>query len=693
MPIQVQGPDGQQFEFPDGTDQNVMRSAMQKHYGAPKRQANANGVDPMFANAQAGSLIGTNMTPQEARGRNVRGFTPMLSPQDRADAFAYDRYQERVDRAKLHSGLGAIGDGISGAYHAVTGAVDGIGDIASQGYNALTGNSGRSLSSLVAGAGPSRAQLREQDYRSQMGGSTAAKVGDLAGNVALFAAPASKIAKIGGIGQLAANAGLGGVQGALAPTVEGESRLSNVELGALLGAGGDLAIRAPVYASKVVGSMLAPLTKGGQQRIAARAIRSAATDANSLGRITQSQVPGVQRTLAETSLDPGIAQLQRQFPEEMASVYAANNVKRADAIRQAFHGADDAAISGIESARDAEASRVLGGLKSVVNPAPPPAPVNHFGSLGGTVAAPIAPPSVISLDSVKGLLSGQIDQQVGRPAVQSTLGYVRDLMSKPVQSAEQAYNIRKTIGDLMEGKIGGDLASSKVARSQLIEARDALDAEMGKAFPEWGNYLKNYRAASTKADQARVGQTLLNRAAPVADATTGERTLTPAALSRAANDPDALVRAATGFDKATASGTLTPNQLGLLGALGDDAASMNVVNNLGRAVGSNTKQNLATGNMLNTALGNGKLASLITGLQPVQRLTSPLEKLIYTPLGAPEQIKSTIAEMLANPAQAQAVMSRLDSPTRAAVERWIYQSGAGAALAGHVLTQGASTSP
>lgn len=41
MPIQVQGPDGQMLEFPDGTDRDTMRAAMAKRYGGPSQQAQA----------------------------------------------------------------------------------------------------------------------------------------------------------------------------------------------------------------------------------------------------------------------------------------------------------------------------------------------------------------------------------------------------------------------------------------------------------------------------------------------------------------------------------------------------------------------------------------------------------------------------------------------------------------------------
>src|SRR5690606_5859181 len=36
MPIQVAGPDGQLYEFPDGTSRETMRAAMAKRYAAPK---------------------------------------------------------------------------------------------------------------------------------------------------------------------------------------------------------------------------------------------------------------------------------------------------------------------------------------------------------------------------------------------------------------------------------------------------------------------------------------------------------------------------------------------------------------------------------------------------------------------------------------------------------------------------------
>lgn len=482
--------------------------------------------------------------------------------------------------------------------------------------------------------------------------------GNVAGEIGLLAVPGGAIAKAAKGAKYAktaivgGNALLGAAYSGAKGVHDGETRGGNAAIGGLAGLAGGTAGVGLSYGAKAVGGVAAPIFKRGQENIAARAIRAAATNPNALQNTSRSAIPGVQRTLAETSLDPGVAGLQRQFQTQLSPIYDANNAARAQAIRGAFHGADDVAISGIESARNSEASRVLSGLQ-------------------GAGAPDLAP--------VHSRLGALIDEQAGRPAVQSTLSYVQNLVKDPVRNANQAYNVRKTIGDLMEGKIGGDQASSKVARRELIEARDLLDTKMSEAFPEWGTYLPNYRAASQQADQARVGQYILGKAGQVENAVTGERSLTPNLLARIANDPDSAVRAATGFNRGTAAGTLTQPQRGLLGALGDEASSMNALQ-AGRATGSDTAQNLASRNLLAGVLGP-RFGNAVAGLRPVQAGLTTLEK-AYGVLGAPKAIEATIVEMLANPQQAQAVMARLDAPTRQAVERWIAQSGATAGLLG-----------
>lgn len=73
MPIQVQGPDGQLLEFPDGTDRETMKSAMQKRYGQPQRAAAeqpspADPTDGMSGFQKAAAGFGKSLSDS---GRNL----------------------------------------------------------------------------------------------------------------------------------------------------------------------------------------------------------------------------------------------------------------------------------------------------------------------------------------------------------------------------------------------------------------------------------------------------------------------------------------------------------------------------------------------------------------------------------------------------------------------------------------------
>jgi len=57
MPIQVQGPDGQMLEFPDGTPRETMKAAMAKRYGAPKSAAQPQQPEQAADPSEGGSTL------------------------------------------------------------------------------------------------------------------------------------------------------------------------------------------------------------------------------------------------------------------------------------------------------------------------------------------------------------------------------------------------------------------------------------------------------------------------------------------------------------------------------------------------------------------------------------------------------------------------------------------------------------
>lgn len=479
---------------------------------------------------------------------------------------------------------------------------------------------------------------------------------------------------------IAGNALQGGVIGAAQPVAEEGERGRQTLIGTAAGGAGAAIPQAVGGVIRTARAALQPFTQRGQEQIVADLIQRTATQPARLSTPTPSQVEGVRLNLAEETRDPGIAQLARQFPVQLADQAAANNAARVQAVRNTFRGADQPSIDAIEAARDDAADAALARLPSITNPTPEAPAFNAFGSIG--VAAPVKTPlpQAVDLGPVARSLSSMADAARKRPAVQTPLNYVRDLLREPVRNAEEAYDVRKTIGDLMEGRIAGDLASSKVARAQLMQAREILDRQMEKAFPEWGRYLTGYREASRAADQARVGMRFLEGSgAPRGTDASGDVVLSPAALM-AGRNADRLTQAATRFPRAQAAEALTPEQNQLLGNLARDADAMRAAQQAGRGPGSDTAQNLATQNVLRSLAGDNKLVGAALMSQPAKRMAGLAER-TYSLFGVPDRLQTVLVDALANPQQARALLARLPQQDRLLITQALARiGGTGGAL-------------
>lgn len=437
------------------------------------------------------------------------------------------------------------------------------------------------------------------------------------------------------------NAVQGGILGLIQPVGTDDSRLANAAIGTAAGGVGAAVPQLIGSGLRAGRAVIDPITRSGQERIVAQALQRSATDPARLAVPAASAIPGVTRTLAEETADPGIGLLQRQFTTQLADQAAGNNAARAQAIRQTFEGADDASIASIRAGRDAQAGQVLGGLS-------------------GAAAPDMAP--------FRQAIESGISANQGNPAAQKALQEVLSEIPE-VTTAEQAYNVRKYIDFLLSKQ--SDKPAAKAASRELQQAKGVLDQEMTKVFPAWGQYLQDYVAQSRRMDQAKVGQTLLGMARQSADPNTTERALGANAMSRAANDPGALVRSATRFNKAGES-ALTQEQSALLRMLGDDASRMDFAATGGRAAGSDTAQNMATRNILSTLAGGNRLASMALQSQPAQRVAALGEK-TYGLLGVPDRLQSVMVEALSDPARAREILGRLPSPDRSLVERALTQ--------------------
>lgn len=548
---------------------------------------------------------------------------------------------------------------------------------------------GRGISQLFGGMSPEEvAETRRLD--EALMGTTGGFSGNVVGNIAqilgpglaLRAASAPAAVQSAFLPQTyAASAAQGAALGAVQPVAEGESRALNAALGAGVGLGGQFLPRAIGATARGAGAVLSPMTAGGQERIAASAIQRFAT--NPALSVEQSAVPGVTRSLAEATADPGIAQLERA-----ASVASPETAAALDALRRSNNAARVEALEGIagtvEEMAKAERGRDKGAL----------------GLLGKAMASTKG----VDLSRVEGLAKNILASRSGQRSVVS--GAVNDVLSKidaakanvarefaktanlPVEqvkgvklNASTMYGIRQHIDDLMSGRVGGDAKSAVAARRELQAIKSALDQAISKAAPEFSQYLKAYQAGSIPINQMQLGREILERATGnVRDPITGALKITPAKMGRAVENLDQTAAAATGFKRAKAANILTDQQMGVLRSINQDLGRESFAESAARVPGSPTAQYLVGQNILGQVMRPlGVPGSASEVLE--RAVATPLER-IYQLTGASQKVQQALGRMLANPAEAQRVMQSLPPADRKMVERVIAQYSAPALSGG-----------
>lgn len=511
----------------------------------------------------------------------------------------------------------------------------------------------------------------------------------------------------------------GGAVGAMQPVGTGDSRALNAGLGMAAGAGGAAIPRLAGAGIRAGKAPFAGMTSAGAEKRTAGILRREAMDASSLDRAAPSAIAGVQRSLAEESLDPGIAILQRGIfarTPEAAVTRANNNAARVAALR-GFAG-DDAAVAAAETARSAatkplreqamkvggvDTSRLLSRLDrttaqlqtrpSVQKPLAEVANLlrreipekermglaldkvaNYLGSGARRSAADHDAVTQVAkairmrgqtpdgaLEIIKGIKPKSVD---ARQAVESA----KKLLAKAEAGRDDVaslYNVRKSIDDMLAGRYGGDANFAKAAASELMVIKNGLDRAIAKQSPEFGQYLSTYRDMSRGIDRMKLGQTLLEDGAgsKIVNPTTGEFTLTPAAFGRQAADLDRAAVNATGFRKAQAGNILRPEDMATIGSIQDDLSRQAFADTAAAGPNSTTFQNFAT----NAALDAER--SLVSRVPVAGKLLS------YFAEKGDQRAVQVLQQALQNPSEARRIIATFPANERRMIEDALFRVG------------------
>jgi hypothetical protein len=387
-----------------------------------------------------------------------------------------------------------------------------------------------------------------------------------------------------------------------------------------------------------------PLTRSGQERIAGNVLANSATNPQTARAALEKAdeiLPGSTPTSGPASGDVGLLALEKgvrgKSPAAFGIRESEQNTARQVALEKVAGTADDV--------KDLQAAR---------NAATTPMREAALASKGAANPTPI----VDKIDEILASPKGE------RAPVKNALTEFRSRFEGKTEPS-RLYELRKEIGDAMEGKLGADKSVYRLARSELMDVRKVLDDEIEKAAPGFKAYLERYKELSKPINEKQVLQEIQRRSqSTIADITTQRQFLAPGQFNRA-------VAAAAKKNKVQ----LTAEQESTLKAIQADLDLGNAINSrLVKAPGSDTFQNLSIASAMGAA---GK-----EGVHPfVSAITKPLKWLYKEP---DEKINQILAEAMLDPKFAADLLKRA-TPQRvssfaADLKRRSVAYGSGAAI-------------
>lgn len=526
------------------------------------------------------------------------------------------------------------------------------------------------------------------EFDKGYGGSTAASVGRVGGQVlatlpvgGALGAGVRAVGAAGGVapgvlvplGEAIGSGGLAARGAGMATRAAGgaisggvQAGLANPEdagTGAAIGAAVPLVGRVIGSAGKALGGIARPFYAGGQDQIVGKALREFATDPTAARGALENVaevIPGSAPTTAMAAGDIGLAGLSRTlqatnpaYAAELAARQTAQNAARTAALE------DVAGNTGKMSLAKMARDQATGSIREAV--------LDRAGNV-----------------PVEGLLS-QLDGMLANPnnagqLAQQALGQFRNRIGALAAqdgkvNARALYAIRKDIGDVLGGKLQGEAGNLRYASGQLNGVKglidDAIDTasrrttlstsrEVGAlgqgvgpqtggittdaAQPSWQQYLQTY------AQQSRPINQMEKLSGVLSTVQTGTVDAQGNAILSAAKLNNLLKNQGADLEK-----VLAPDQMALLRNLQADLNASQLASNAGRAVGSNTVQNMASGDLLRSVVGRG-----LSGAPATQSLAQRALNVVYG--GANQQIQERLGEALLDPARAAQLLQQPAGP-------------------------------
>ncbi len=431
-------------------------------------------------------------------------------------------------------------------------------------------------------------------------------------------------------------AGTGGVIGAITTP---DDMSGGATTGALAGTAGEVGGRVLSAAYGGAKAAVEPLWQSGRERILKRTIDRFATDPNKVRAAAEKPVEyvaGVKPTLAEATMDPGIAQLQRGAAASSPDVASA----LAEARGRQFAGykgvlddlaGNDGRMEFFTANRKAAADDLYGQARAA--------------GLTGSKE-----------------LDAQAGQLMKKPVVQEAVAEARrKALNEGIDIADPTGSVKgmEYIVRAIDDKIS---AAGVDDKRVLMNVKDEILGYLEQASPKFMEARDTFKQMSRPINQMNVAQQLRNTALPaLTDFSEGSLARVNAnSYANALRNADATARKATGLKGATMESVMDPAQMAQINGIGQDMARYAGAQELARVPGSPTAQYLGAQNVVRQFLGP-------LGI-PQSAADSMVGRLVSGVMGFPfkmtqSQTEQLLARALTDPATAAKILAAKDPKT------------------------------
>jgi hypothetical protein len=467
---------------------------------------------------------------------------------------------------------------------------------------------------------------------------TAGKVGDFAGNVAATL----PLAFVPGANTVRGASLIGSAVGLMQPSTSTQETLGNIGLGALSGGGGVMAGRGAAAAYQAGTGLLRPLTKKGQQQIVSEILQTSATDAGRAASNLATAKPlvkGSLPTVGQVADDAGLAQLERTLynnPESqgpLAKAYRTQLEARQKAISD---------IAGTPDYRKAiEDGRTVFAKQDYAD----------------AFAQGIDPQMATALQP-------QIDSLMKRPSIQSakmiakSLAAENDVALTNFGSLEGLDWVKKGLDNQISKATANGSSIGDAKLKALLQTKQDLMDTLEQIAPAYKTANDNFAGMSKNINAMDVANDLQSRL--YKNANWGSNKEMGGVYQTELTKALESIKKHTGMNKSL-SDVMPAGDIATLEGIARDISRKENGQNLGRAVGSPTMQNMLGQNMLQRISGPIGMPQSFSQSMLANSLARPYDFLMKS---AQPNISAMLGEALSDPTKARGLLQMANTPSK-----------------------------